>query len=111
MGECFLRSGPRACGRSHSESPPVAEVLHQSRGGAFQTAPDRGSIPACISRSANGPTWSPAAAAVSVESTGLAQAGANVVIVGRNADRLSAAADIGGGATGRVLARPADVTD
>ena len=44
--------------------------------------------------------------------TGLAQAGANVVIVGRNADRLSAAADeIGGGATGRVLARPADVTD
>jgi len=44
--------------------------------------------------------------------TGLAQAGANVVIVGRNADRLSAAADeIGGGAMGRVLARPADVTD
>lgn len=44
--------------------------------------------------------------------TGLAQAGADVVIVGRNADRLSAAAEeIGGGAAGRVLAKPADVTD
>ena len=44
--------------------------------------------------------------------SGLAQAGADVVIVGRNADRLSAVAEeLGGGAAGRVLARPADVTD
>ena len=44
--------------------------------------------------------------------TGLAHAGADVVIVGRNADRLSAAAgEISACAPGRVLAGQADVTD
>ena len=44
--------------------------------------------------------------------TGLTQSGANVVIVGRNADRLTAAAqDIEAAGSGRVLAKPADVTD
>lgn len=43
---------------------------------------------------------------------GLAHAGADVMIVGRNADRLSAVAgEISAGAPGRVLAGPADVTD
>jgi 7-alpha-hydroxysteroid dehydrogenase len=43
---------------------------------------------------------------------GLAQAGANVMIVGRNADRLAAAADeINAGAAGNVLYEPADVTN
>ena len=44
---------------------------------------------------------------------GLAQSGANVVIVGRNADRLSAAAQEmqTAAGSGRVLAKPADVTD
>ena len=43
---------------------------------------------------------------------GLARAGADVVIVGRNAGRLSAAAaEISADAPGRVLAGPADVTD
>ncbi|MEI7915904.1 MAG: SDR family oxidoreductase [Mycobacteriaceae bacterium] len=44
--------------------------------------------------------------------TGLAQSGANVVIVGRNADRLTAAVrEIEAAASGKVLAKPADVTD
>lgn len=44
--------------------------------------------------------------------SGLAQSGANVVIVGRNADRLTAAArEIEAAASGKVLAKPADVTD
>lgn len=43
---------------------------------------------------------------------GLARAGARVVIVGRNADRLAAAAErINGDADGRVRPEPADVTD
>ncbi len=43
---------------------------------------------------------------------GLVRAGADVMIVGRNAERLSAAAeDISAGAPGRALAGPADVTD
>jgi NAD(P)-dependent dehydrogenase (short-subunit alcohol dehydrogenase family) len=43
---------------------------------------------------------------------GLARAGAHVLIVGRNADRLSAAAEqINSDAAGRVRAHPADVTD
>ena len=43
---------------------------------------------------------------------GLAQSGANVVIVGRNADRLTAAVrEIEAAASGKVLAKPADVTD
>lgn len=43
---------------------------------------------------------------------GLAQAGANVMIVGRNADRLAAAAgEINAGAAGNVLYEPADVTN
>lgn len=43
---------------------------------------------------------------------GLARAGAHVVIVGRNSDRLAAAADqISGDANGAVRAAPADVTD
>lgn len=43
---------------------------------------------------------------------GLVRAGADVMIVGRNADRLSAAAEeIAADAPGRVLAGPADVTD
>lgn len=45
--------------------------------------------------------------------TGLAQAGANVMIVGRNADRLSAAADEINAAVeaGNVVYEPADVTE
>lgn len=43
---------------------------------------------------------------------GLVRAGADVVIIGRNSDRLSAAAEqIGAGSPARVLARAADVTD
>ena len=43
---------------------------------------------------------------------GLARAGAAVVIIGRNAERLAAAAEqIGTGATGGVRPLPADVTD
>ena len=43
---------------------------------------------------------------------GLVRAGADVVIVGRNGDRLTAAAgEIGAGVPGRALAHPADVTD
>jgi len=44
--------------------------------------------------------------------TGLAESGANVMIVGRNADRLSAVTDEIKAATGgRVVYEPADVTD
>ena len=44
--------------------------------------------------------------------SGLVQAGADVMIVGRGAERLAAAAEeISAGAPGRVLAGPADVTD
>lgn len=43
---------------------------------------------------------------------GLARAGAAVMIIGRNAERLAAAAEqIGADATGEVRAHPADVTD
>ena len=43
---------------------------------------------------------------------GLARAGAAVLIIGRNAERLAAAAEqIGADATGEVRAHPADVTD
>jgi NAD(P)-dependent dehydrogenase (short-subunit alcohol dehydrogenase family) len=43
---------------------------------------------------------------------GLARSGAHVMIVGRSADRLAAAAeDIGAGASGSVRPEPADITD
>ena len=43
---------------------------------------------------------------------GLARAGADVLIIGRNAERLAAAAkQIGADATGAVRPHPADVTD